>query len=132
MVDTQKIKVKVNRQEIIAALERAALITEEKIAGNVRSHVKFDIIEDVLKINAVSAAGSTYDELFIEHNGDDIIIAFNNRYLLDTLRATEGEELILSLSSPLASMNIEPVNNNYEESGEEEKFMLLPVRMKEQ
>ena len=132
LVDTQKIKVKVNRQEIIAALERAAIITEEKIAGNVRSHVKLDMIEDVLKINAVSAAGSTYDELFIEHTGDDIIIAFNNRFLIDTLRATDGEELVLSLSSPLASMNIEPVNNNYEENGEEEKFMLLPVRMKEQ
>ena len=119
LVDTQKIKVKVNRQEIIAALERAAIITEEKIAGNVRSHVKLDMIEDVLKINAVSAAGSTYDELFIEHTGDDIIIAFNNRFLIDTLRATDGEELVLSLSSPLASMNIEPVNNNYEENGVE-------------
>ena len=69
---------------------------------------------------------------YIEHTGDDIIIAFNNRFLIDTIRATDGEELILSLSSPLASMNIEPVNNNYEENGEEEKFMLLPVRMKEQ
>jgi hypothetical protein len=35
------------------------------------------------------------------------------------------------MSSPLTSMNIEPSENNYEESGKEEIFMLLPVRMKD-
>ena len=128
----QRINVKVNRQELISSLERAALITEERIAGSVRAHVKLDITEDVLKINAVSSAGSTYDELFIEHTGDDIIIAFNNRYLIDSVRASTGEEIYLDLSSPLTSMNILPCDNDYEEKGEEELFMLLPVRMKEQ
>ena len=127
----QRINVKVNRQELTAALDRAALITEEKIAGNVRSHVKLDINEDVLKINAVSAAGSTYDELFIEHTGDNIIIAFNNRYLIDSVRACGSEEIVLALSSPLTSMNIVPAENDYENKGEEELFMLLPVRMKD-
>jgi DNA polymerase-3 subunit beta len=129
---SQRINVKVNRQELIASLERAALITEERIAGSVRAHVKLDICEDVLKINAVSSAGSTYDELFIEHDGDDIVIAFNNRYLIDSVRASTGEEIFLALSSPLTSMNILPSENDYEEKGEEELFMLLPVRMKEQ
>ena len=132
IVTTQSIRVKVSRQELISALERAALITEEKIAGSVRAHVKFDIAEDVLKINALSSAGSTYDELFIEHEGSDLIIAFNNRYLIDSVRACDGEQLTLMLSSPLTSMNIVPADNDYEANGEEELFMLLPVRMKEQ
>jgi len=132
IVTTQSIRVKVSRQELISALERAALITEEKIAGSVRAHVKFDIADDVLKINALSSAGSTYDELFIEHEGSDLIIAFNNRYLIDSVRACDGEQLTLMLSSPLTSMNIVPADNDYEANGEEELFMLLPVRMKEQ
>ena len=71
------------------------------------------------------------DEVKIEHNGDDVVIAFNNRYLMDSIKACEGEEIILAMTSAHASMNLEPCENNYEEMGSEEIFMLLPVRMKE-
>ena len=129
IMKNHKISVVVDKKEIISALERAALVTEEKIAGSVRSHVKLEVVEDVLKISAVSSAGSTYDELFIEHAGDNISIAFNNRYLTDSIKACRGERIHLTMSSPLTSMNIEPVVD--EESDTEEIFMLLPVRTKD-
>ena len=129
IVKSHKITVRVDKKEILSALDRAALITEEKIAGSVRSHVKLEIVEDVLKISAISSAGSTYDELFIEHVGDDINIAFNNRYLMDSIKACESEKIILSMSSPLTSMNIEP--DKCESENTEEIFMLLPVRTKD-
>lgn len=128
IMSSHKISVKLDRRELISALERAALVTEEKIAGSVRSHVKLDVAQDVLKISAVSSAGSTYDELFIEHTGDDLLIAFNNRYLIDSVKACSDEKIVLSMSSPLTSMNIQPA---VAEEGEEEIFMLLPVRMKD-
>lgn len=128
IMSSHKISVTLDRRELISALERAALVTEEKIAGSVRSHVKLDVSQDVLKISAVSSAGSTYDELFIEHTGDDLLIAFNNRYLIDSVKACSDEKIVLSMSSPLTSMNIQPA---VEEEGEEEIFMLLPVRMKD-
>lgn len=128
IMNSHKISVKLNQRELIAALERAALVTEEKIAGSVRSHVKLDASQNMLKISAVSSAGSTYDELFTEHTGDDILIAFNNRYLIDSVRACSSEEIKLSMSSPLTSMNIEPADKKEDE---EEIFMLLPVRMKD-
>ncbi len=128
IMSSHKISVKLDRRELISALDRAALVTEEKIAGSVRSHVKLDVVGDVLKISAVSSAGSTYDELFIEHTGDDLLIAFNNRYLIDSVKACSEEKIVLSMSSPLTSMNIQPA---VEEEGEEEIFMLLPVRMKD-
>ncbi len=128
IVKNHKIDVELDRQELIYALERAALITEERIANSVRSHVKFDLTDALLKISAVSSAGSTYDELEVNKNGDDIIIAFNNRFLIDSIRACDAEKIKLSLSSPLTSMNIEPADA---EEGTEEIFMLLPVRMKE-
>ncbi len=128
IMSSHKISVTLDRRELISALERAALVTEEKIAGSVRSHVKLDVVGDVLKISAVSSAGSTYDELFIEHTGDDLLIAFNNRFLIDSVKACSDEKIVLSMSSPLTSMNIQPAA---EEEGEEEIFMLLPVRMKD-
>ena len=74
-----------------------------------------------MKIFAVSSAGSTYDEINVEHEGDSIIIAFNNRYLIDSVRASSSEKITLSMSSPLTSMNIEPYENK---DGEVEIFML--------
>lgn len=128
IMSSHKISVTLDRRELISALERAALVTEEKIAGSVRSHVKLDVVGDVLKISAVSSAGSTYDELFIDHKGEDLLIAFNNRFLIDSVKACSDEKIILSMSSPLTSMNIQPAA---EDEGEEEIFMLLPVRMKD-
>ncbi|MBO5305773.1 MAG: DNA polymerase III subunit beta [Clostridia bacterium] len=126
IVKTHKITTKISRSALLSALERAALITEERIAGSVRSSVKLQLDGGLLKIHASSGAGSTYDEIEIEHEGEDLLIAFNNRYLMDSVRACTADELKITLSSPLTSINIEPA---YEMEGIEEKFMLLPVKM---
>lgn len=128
IMDNHRIFLTLQRDALISALERAALITEERIAGSVRSHVKLTVEGDLLKISATSTAGSTYDEIPIEHEGDDLIIAFNNRYLLDALRACSADRIRISMTSAMTSINIEPVENR---AGESELFMLLPVRMKE-
>ena len=128
ILNTHRIFATVNREHLIAALDRAALVTEEKVAGSVRSHVKLKFEEDVLQISAVSTLGSTYDEVAIDHTGDDLLIAFNNRYLIDSLHASNVERVKISMTSALTSINIEPENP---EEGTEELFMLLPVRMKE-
>ena len=118
----------VNREKMIAALERAALVTEEKIAGSVRSHVKLAFDNNLLMIFAVSTLGSTYDEIEIEQEGERIIIAFNNRFLLDSLRASDAEKVRISMTSALTSINIEPAEQDEDCT---DLFMLLPVRMKE-
>lgn len=129
IIRQHKIHVRIERDAFLSALERAALITEEKISGRMQSHVKLELEEGVLKILASSAAGSTYDEIEVEHDGGDILIAFNNKYLIDAVRACDANKLLISLSSPLTSINIEP--DEGKEEGTEDLFMLLPVKMKE-
>ena len=127
IIKNHKIEVKAQKHEIIAALEKAALITEERIAGSVRSHVRVEVVGDIMKVSAVSAAGSIYDEFEIEHTGDDLSIAFNNRYLIDSIRACRSQTVKLSMSSPLMSINVEP----YDDEEGTELFMLLPVRTRD-
>jgi DNA polymerase-3 subunit beta len=127
IIKNHKIDVKASKQELIAALEKASLITEERIAGSVRSHVRIEICEDLFKVSAVSSAGSIYDEFNVEHSGDDISIAFNNRFLIDSIKACRSDKVKLSMSSPLMGINIEPCDD---ESGSE-LFMLLPVRTRD-
>jgi len=128
ILNTHRINATVNRERLISALERAALVTEEKVAGSVRSHVKLHFEDSLLKISAISTLGSTYDEVEIEHEGENLLIAFNNRFLIDSLRATDAESVKISMTSALTSINIEP---SVKEENSEELFMLLPVRMKE-
>jgi DNA polymerase-3 subunit beta len=129
IIRQHKIYVTLDREELISALERAALITEERVAGSVRSHVKLQLEGGLLKILAASAAGSTYDEIEVEHEGGDLLIAFNNRFLIDSVRACECDKVRIALSSPLTSVNIEPVEGGSESC--EDLFMILPVRMKD-
>ena len=128
LMRNHRIFVELEKSYLISALERAALVTEERIAGSVRSHVKLMFEEGVLKIVATSAAGSTYDEIEVEQEGGDLVIAFNNRFLIDTVRACESRRVKLSMSTATTSINIEPVDL---EEGSDDIFMLLPVRMKE-
>lgn len=132
IVRNHRILVTVDRDVLLSALERAALITEERVPGAVRSSVRLDIVGGMLKVSAVSGLGSSYDEMLIRHEGDDLTIAFNNRYLMDSLRACRAGDVRLSMSTSLSSINIEPVLSEEETAaGESELYFLLPVRTKE-
>ncbi len=128
IIKNHKYNVELDREELISALERAALVTEEKIAGSLRSHVKLIFDGDLLKITATSSAGSTYDDIAIEDIGAPLTIGFNNRYLISSVRACTGERINLSFSTHLSSLNITPADP---EEGTDEIFMLLPVRLKD-
>ena len=129
IMKNHRIIVHLDRDEMISALEHAALITEEKIAGSVRSHVRLEIAGNTLKISATSGTGSAYDEINIEREDiEDLVIAFNNRYLIDSLRACDASRVKISMTSPLSSINIEPDDDT---TTTQDLFMLLPVRMKD-
>ena len=128
VIRNHKITVSAPKAELVSALEKAALVTEERIAGSVRSHVRLEITGGLLKVSATSASGAIYDEVAVEQEGPDIVIAFNNRFLIDSVRACDSDKIKISLSTALTSINIEP---GEELEGKEEIFMILPVRMKE-
>lgn len=126
IITSHKINMVIDKDEFLSALDRAALITEEKISGRLSSYVKLDINGEYIEISAVSINGSSHDEIKIEHSGDDIVIAFNNRYLMDSLRSCDTEKVKLSMSSPLTGMNVEPFG---EADGTDELYMIQPIRM---
>ena len=129
IIRQHKIYIDLERDELLSALDRAALITEERVSGALKANVKLQLDGPVLKVLATSAAGSTYDEIDINHEGADLMIAFKNRFLTDSVRACESDRIRIALSSHLTSVNIEPMDGD--ESNSEDLFMLLPVRMKD-
>ena len=123
----QKICVTLERRELIASLERAALVTEEATKVNTATHVKLTIEGNTIKVSAISTISSLNDEISCEHEGEDIVIAFNNKFLLESLKNCDSEKVKLFLSSPHSSVNIIPAD----EDADNDLFMVLPVKMLE-
>ena len=118
-----------NRERMLSALERANIIAEEKIQGSGRSYVKIKAEEEYLTVTSTSVNGKVSDEMDCTHEGSDIEIGFNCRYLINSIRAAEGENIKMAFKSPTHAITIEPA----EEDPELKYFyMVLPVRMNEQ
>ena len=119
----------VNRERFLSGLERANIIAEEKIAGSGRSYVKLKVEEDFITITSTSVNGKVYDEMDCAHEGGDIEIGFNCRYLINNVKAAEGEDIKITLKSPTDAITIEP---NEKIDGFNYFYMVVPLRMTEQ
>jgi len=124
----QTIFLTVNRERLLDGLERAGLIAEEKVQGSGKSHVKVVVSGDMLSLTSSSVNGKVYDEMHCTHEGEDIEIGFNCRYLINSVRAADSDEINVTMKSAKQSITIEPT-----EKKEESDFfyMILPVRMNE-
>ena len=120
------IQLTVERERLLSALERANIIAEEKIQGSGRSYVKLTVDGRFITITSESVNGRVYDEVDCIHEGDSIEIGFNCRYLINSIKVAEGENIIITMKGPTQSITIEP-----EEVDEEFSYfyMILPVRM---
>ena len=122
----QTIFVTVPREKLLSALERAFLIAEERIQGSAKNYVKLILDEDKLTVTSASVNGRVLDEIPVTHEGEDIEIGFNCRFLINTVRATEGDYLDLAFKSSTRCVTITPTEKD-ENSGF--FYMVLPVRM---
>ena len=116
----QPINIEIDRSEIISAVERVSLIISERLKNPVRCN--FD--GNRLKLSCTTALGRSYDECVIPDCGAQVEIGFNNRYLLDALRACQDDSFILGLKSGLSPCTMRPVK------GEKYIYLVLPVRLK--
>ena len=121
--------VTVDRERFLDGLERANIIAEEKIQGSGRSYVKIITDGQFISLSSTSVNGNVCDEMDCVHEGGEIEIGFNCRYLINSIRAAEGENIRITMSGPTRAITIEPAEElddfNY-------YYMILPVRMNEQ
>lgn len=116
----QPVQVKLNKAELVDAVERVSLIISERLKNPVRC-----LFEGTsLKLSCITALGRSYDECRIPDVGPAIEIGFNNRYLLDALRGCPDDEFVLGLKSGLSPCTMTPVE------GERFLYLVLPVRLK--
>ena len=120
------IVVSIDRERLLSGLERANIIAEEKIQGSGKSYVKVSVKDQQLSLTSTSVYGCVNDEMDCVHEGDDIEIGFNCRFLIDAVKVAEGENLYVKLKNPNQAITIEAVEESDDFSY---CYIIVPVRM---
>ena len=116
----QSTVVTISTREFMDSIDRTSLLISDKI----RSPLRIRFCDGSVEINCTTSIGKAYDCLDCKLEGEELEIGFNNKYLLDALRASGCDEVRLLMSGPLSPMRIVPLQS------EEFLFLVLPVRLK--
>lgn len=101
----------IDRVELINAIERVSVMVNDRT--NV---VKFNFSQGQLEIMAdTPEAGRSKDYMDIEYNFDDMLTAFNYKYVLDALKNMDSKNVEIEISDVLAASIFKPQDdkNNY-------------------
>ena len=110
----------VNKFNLISALERVAIMVNEK-----NSIVKFEFVDNELKLSGDSPdAGNSQDVVDIKYNFEPLTIAFNYKFVLEFLKIVESEEVIIKLNTPLSATVLAP------NSDEDYIYLVMPVQLR--
>ena len=101
------------------AIERASLFA--KVGKN--NLIKLNIQENELEITSKSEEGNVRENVYISREGKDLIIGFNSKYLIDSLKAIDDENIVMLFNTPISPCLITPVEGN------EYEYLVLPVRI---
>ena len=113
----------INRTDLLSSLRRIAIY-----ANKTTHQVRFKISNNQLDISAedLDFSNEASESLPCEHEGDDIEIGFNARFLIELLSNLSASEVVFKLSAPSRAGLIVPK----EQDSEEDILMLvMPIML---
>ncbi len=110
----------VNVSQLIATLERVSVMVNDKT-----SIVKMHFADNTLTLSADTPdSGKSEDQIDIQYTDEELLIAFNYKFVLDALRIIESDEVIIGLNAPLSATVLKP-------SSEEDFIcLIMPVQIR--
>ena len=106
-------------KDLISSVERVSLIITDRF----KAPLKLEFKENELRVSTATALGTANDKLEVSIDGNDIEIGIQSRYVLDALRASEEDEILINMVNPLSPVCVVPT------SGESFLYLILPVRL---
>jgi len=89
----------IDKDDFIKALERVCVLVDEK-----NNTVKINLSEDKMVLKTQnSEKGESEDTLVIEYKDEDMEIAFNYKYLVETLKNIEEDKVKMGLNGSLSA-----------------------------
>lgn len=116
-----KTNVKTDVKSVIDAVERASLVITSEVT---KAPIILNIVDGEIKISCETSIGKADEVIPVDMEGNALEIGFNNRYLLDALKAVSTEDVKLSFIDSVNTCLISPVE------GDSFKYIVLPLRLK--
>jgi DNA polymerase-3 subunit beta len=112
-------KVEADREALRAALQRTAILSNEKYRG-----IRLTARTDLLVIQAHNPEQEeAEDQVEVSYKGDEVEIGFNVNYLLDALSAIETEKVEIGLTDANSSCLI------YAPGTTHTRYVVMPMRL---
>ncbi|MCI8602085.1 MAG: DNA polymerase III subunit beta [Oscillospiraceae bacterium] len=116
-----KLRVRVNVRAFFDVVSRASIIINEKVKNPIRAVFG----DGQIQVSCETSLGKVSDSIPADVTGDGLQIGFNNRFMLDALKASVSDEVILEMSTPLSPIKVLPLE------GEHFVFLVMPMRLKD-
>ena len=116
-----RITVKVDRSELMSVIDRVSLIINEKNSSPVRMVFQDGLIECL----CMTPVGRAEDVCTCQGDGRGLEIGFNDRYMMDALKAAGKDELALCLNTASSPCVIKAADGSSAFT-----YMILPVRLR--
>ena len=117
---SSKTEVLISRRELIESLERCSLLISEKN----KTAVRFQFEQDKVLISCQNVIGSVDDQLSCDMTGEKMIIGFNHRYLLEAVKAVQGDRVRLFLTAADRAVMVK------EAEGDSSVAIIMPVQVR--
>lgn len=114
-------KVTVEREEFMRAVDRVSLIIDEKT----KNPVRLTFGDGSIGFLCVTPIGKAEDVCSCEGSVENLEIGFNDKYLMDALKAAPAQKLDISLNTGSSPCIITPA-----EGEQSFVYMVLPVRLR--
>ncbi len=114
-----RIKVKINNREFLDCIDRASLLIKESDKKPIIVSIKDD---NNMYLKVDTMMGSMNEELGINKEGEEIIIGFNPRFLMDVLRVIDDEDIYLYMRDAKSPCIIKDDAQSY-------IYVVLPVNI---
>ena len=113
----------VNRPTLLSSLKRIAIY-----ANKTTHQVRLKVSDNQLHVSAedIDFSNDANETLVCEHEGDEIEIGFNARFLIEMLSNLDTEEVIFKFSQPNRAGLIEP---SEKEDHEDVLMLVMPVML---
>jgi DNA polymerase-3 subunit beta len=115
-----KTEVIVDKREFINSMERCSLIIDDKN----KSPIRCEIGSGVMKISSKTAIGKVNDAFTADISGEAVTIGFNNKLMLEALKAAEGDKVRLRFSGAMKVIEMLPLE------GESYIFLIMPIQLR--
>lgn len=116
--DEYKTLITVDRYNLLQSLERSLLMSRDK-----KNPVIFNIETGELTVTSTTEMGEFIENFNIEIEGDSLKIGFNPKYLMDILKAVDGDNISMQFGTSSNPCIIKDLENSHV------KHLLLPLRL---